>query len=66
MASPRMVDPLLLTVDEAALTLRVSRSKIYDLMRTLRLQSVKIGGARRVPVAALALYVQSLTDEDAA
>jgi len=46
--------------------LRVSRSTIYDLMRSERLQSVKIGGSRRVPVAAVTLFVEALCGEDVA
>ena len=52
--------------EEAAEVLRVSRSTIYDLMRSERLQSVKIGGSRRVPVAAVTLFVEALCGEDVA
>lgn len=57
---------MLLTPEEAAKVLRVSRSTIYDLMRSARLQSVKIGGSRRVPVAALTLFVEALCSGDVA
>ncbi|MGL5857276.1 MAG: helix-turn-helix domain-containing protein [Angustibacter sp.] len=60
------LDPLLLTPEEVAEVLRVGRSKVYDLMRTLQLRSVKIGGSRRIPAAALTMFVQALIDEDAA
>lgn len=56
---------LMLTPEEAALALRVGRSKVYDLMRAGELRSVKIGGSRRISVNALAEYVAAL-ERDAA
>jgi len=56
---------LLLTPEEAARALRVGRSKVYDLMRSGALRSVKIGGSRRVSATALADYVARL-EQDAA
>lgn len=47
-------------VDEAALALRLSRSAIYELIRSGRLRSVKQGRRRLIPVSALAEYVASL------
>jgi excisionase family DNA binding protein len=55
---------LMLTPEEAALALRVGRSKVYDLMRAGELRSVKIG-SRRISVNALAEYVAAL-EQDAA
>jgi excisionase family DNA binding protein len=40
----------------------VCRSRVYDLMRTRVLPSVKIGRARRVPVSAVRAYVDQPTD----
>jgi excisionase family DNA binding protein len=56
---------LLLTAEEAALALRVGRSKVYELMRAGVLRSVKIGGSRRISAATLAEYVKAL-ERDAA
>ncbi|MBC6459858.1 helix-turn-helix domain-containing protein [Actinomadura sp. HBU206391] len=44
---------LVLTVDEAAERLRVSRWSVYNLIRSNQLRTVKIGRRRLVPVAAL-------------
>ena len=48
--------------DQVAESLGVCRSRVYDLMRTGVLPSVKIGRARRVPVSAVRAYVDQLTD----
>jgi excisionase family DNA binding protein len=55
-----MVPAVLYTVDEAADALRLSRSAIYELIRSGRLRSVKSGRRRLVPVAALSEYVAAL------
>lgn len=54
------VTPLLYRVEEAAQALRVSRTQVYALIRCGALRTVKIGGSRRVPVTAVAEYVESL------
>ncbi len=47
-------------VDEAATALRLSRSGIYELIRSGRLRSVKHGRRRLIPVDALTEYIASL------
>jgi excisionase family DNA binding protein len=64
-AAPAMPVTLLLTPEEAAYALRVGRSKVYELIRSGALRSVKIGGSRRVSATALAEYVAQL-ERDAA
>jgi excisionase family DNA binding protein len=54
------VDPVLYRVDEAAAALRLSRSSVYELIRSGQLRTVKHGRRRLVPVTALADYVASL------
>jgi excisionase family DNA binding protein len=54
------MDKLLLKPEEAAELLGVGRSRVYDLMRSHLLLSVKIGRSRRVPAAALRDYVTAL------
>lgn len=56
---------LLLTSEEAARALRVGRSKVYELMRSGALRSVKIGGSRRISATTLAEFVAAL-ERDAA
>jgi excisionase family DNA binding protein len=43
----------LLTVPEVMERLQLSRSKVYDLIRSQHLASLKIRGTRRIPEAAL-------------
>jgi excisionase family DNA binding protein len=56
---------LLLTVPEAAAALAISRSKLYELLAAGLVRSVRIDGARRVPVEALETYVAGLLDQEA-
>jgi excisionase family DNA binding protein len=51
---------LLRTVLEAADELRVGRSTVYELIRTKRLETVKIGRCTRVPAASIAASVELL------
>lgn len=56
------MDKLLLTPVEAAALLGIGRSKVYELMRTGTLASVRIDNCRRIPVEDLADLVQRLRD----
>jgi excisionase family DNA binding protein len=58
--------PLLLRAEEAAQLLGVGRTMVYELLRSGRLRSVKLGGARRITPAALADLVAELERECAA
>ena len=54
------VPAVLYRVDEAADALRLSRSLVYELIRSGQLRTVKAGRRRLVPVVALAEYVATL------
>lgn len=56
--------PLLLRVAEAAEVLALGRSKTYELIASGQLESVLIGGCRRVPAEALADFVKRLRDAE--
>ncbi len=56
------MEKLLLSPAEAAEHLSIGRSKVYELMRLGQLRSVKIGGCRRIPRAALIDLVANLQD----
>lgn len=59
------MDKLLLTPEDAALVLSIGRSKLYELLTTGALRSVRIGTSRRIPFEELAAYVQGLAGTDA-
>ena len=56
------IPPVLYRIDEAATALRLSRSLLYELIRSGRLRTVKVGSRRLVPVEALAECVAMLQD----
>lgn len=56
---------LLLTPEEAAAELRIGRSRMYDLIRTGEVLSVRVGGSRRVVRESLTDYVTKLVAEQA-
>jgi excisionase family DNA binding protein len=56
----------LLTVDEAASRLRVSRWTVYNLIRSNQLRTIKIGRRRLVPPAALGECVELLLGKEVA
>lgn len=53
----RDLAPVLLTVEEAARCLRVGRTTCFALIRAGELESLMIGGLRRVPADAPAIYL---------
>jgi excisionase family DNA binding protein len=52
------VSKLLITVNEAAASLSVGRPKMWQLVMSGEVPSIKIGASRRIPVHALEDYVQ--------
>ena len=52
-----------MTVDEVAEALRVSRWKVYELIRSRELASFRVGRCRRVPARAVADMVARLLAE---
>ncbi|QFY05983.1 helix-turn-helix domain-containing protein [Nonomuraea phyllanthi] len=55
---------LLLTVPEAAEALAISRSKLYQLLATGAVASLRIDGSRRIPVSALNDYISRMTAKE--
>jgi excisionase family DNA binding protein len=60
MSDQTTIEPLLLTANEAAEALAIGRSKVYELIMSGELESVRIGGCRRVPADALVQFVAGL------
>jgi len=62
---PNRLGARLLTVDQVAETLQISRWSVYRLIWANDLRSVQIGRCRRVPREALDAYLAGLTSEAA-
>ncbi|MDP9408203.1 MAG: helix-turn-helix domain-containing protein [Actinomycetota bacterium] len=54
------MDKLLLTPTEAAALLGIGRSKVYELIKSGQLSSVRIGACRRVPAEAVREFIANL------
>jgi excisionase family DNA binding protein len=56
---------LLLRVEEAALRLGIGRTSMYRLVMTGEVESVQIGGLRRIPAPCIEEYIDRLRHPDA-
>jgi excisionase family DNA binding protein len=54
------VAAVLLTVDDAAAVLSLGRTKVYELLESGLLPSVKIGRSRRIPLSGVREFVQRI------
>lgn len=54
---------VLFTVEQAAERLSLGRTSVYALLKTGRLQSVRIGRLRRIPAESLDTYVAHLAQQ---
>lgn len=61
--SPPSIQPLLVSVDEAATALRLGRTKVYALMGAGVISFIKIGKRRLVPVSSLRALVDQLSGQ---
>jgi excisionase family DNA binding protein len=59
------MERVLLTAEKAAESLKVGRCKVYDLIRSVELESIKIGRLRRIPVDALHSFARRMLEEAA-
>jgi excisionase family DNA binding protein len=53
------------TVEQVAKMLHIGRDKVYYLLRTRQLRSIKIGKSRRITSEQLAAFIAILEDNDA-
>ncbi|HEV2640234.1 MAG TPA: helix-turn-helix domain-containing protein [Actinocrinis sp.] len=58
--NPYRSEPLLYTLPEAAAALRISRTKLYELLDSQEIESIHIGRSRKIPAEALWMYVEQL------
>ena len=56
------VNPHLYTVPEVMDSLRLGRTRVYDLIRTGQLSSVRIGSSRRIPATAVDEFLATLLE----
>lgn len=56
----------LLTVPEVMARLKISRTAVYDLIRTRQLASITLGRARRIPAHALDHLITTRLQQEAA
>lgn len=54
------MEAMVLTVTEVMSALVIGRDKVYDLIRSGELASVKVGRYRRIPIDALDAYLAGL------
>ncbi|WP_405569394.1 helix-turn-helix domain-containing protein [Streptomyces sp. NBC_01167] len=53
------------TVPDVMAALQLSRSKVYDLIRSRQLKSIKVGRCRRVPTESLRIFIETQLEEAA-
>jgi excisionase family DNA binding protein len=53
------------TVEQVAKILHIGRDKVYELLRTGQLRSIKIGKLRRITDDQLAVFIAALDDHAA-
>lgn len=56
------IEKLLYKPEEAAKALGIGRSKIYALMASGQLESVLVGGSRRIPLDAMHAFIEQLRE----
>ena len=56
------MEAMLLKVPEVVACLGISRAKVYELMASGELPSVRVGGSRRIRAEDLETFVASLDD----
>jgi excisionase family DNA binding protein len=60
------MDKLLLTVAEAAGLLNVGKNRVYELIYSEQLCSVRFGRVLRIPVSAVEQFVADISNPDSA
>ena len=55
--------PILYSVEEVADILHIGRSTVFNLIKQGKIQSIKLGRSRRVPIDAMQTYVDELVSE---
>jgi excisionase family DNA binding protein len=56
------IEPRLLTPTQSGIRLGIGRSKVYELMQSGQLASVKIGRSRRIHIDVVDAFIDSLAN----
>lgn len=59
------MERMLYTVEEVARSLGLGRTKVYELIKSEQLTSVRIGQARRIPADAVTAFLSTLRSDEA-
>jgi len=63
MSGPQPVEPICVRINDAARMIGVGRTKLYELIATGELETVKIGKATRITTASLRELVRRRCDQ---
>jgi len=55
--------PLLLTINQVAALLNIGRTKTYEIIRSNKMKSIKVGSRRLVPRDAVERYVAEVSND---
>ena len=55
--------PMLFSIEEVADILHIGRSTVFKLIKEGKIQSIKLGRSRRIPIDAMQNYVNELIGE---
>ena len=55
--------PMLFSVEEVADILHIGRSTVFKLIKEGKIQSIKLGRSRRIPIDSMQNYVDDLISE---
>ncbi len=56
-------NPLLLTINQVAAMLNLGRTKTYEIVRSGKIKSLKIGSRRLIPCEEVEKYINDVSDD---
>ena len=56
-------NPLLLTINQVAAMLNLGRTKTYEIVRSGKIKSVKVGSRRLIPRQDVERFVEDISDD---
>lgn len=55
-------NPLLLTINQVAALLNIGRTKTYEIVRSNKMKSIKVGSRRLIPREAVEKYIAEVSN----